>query len=416
VQEKTLKVLMLGDSPLATTGFGKVNLRAATAFLAKGWTVASVTGLQFEPRETKLAIEQFVPQQGDPMGLHRAIRVFEEKEFEPDILYATGDPGSIATLALVAPQAIPFFAYVPIEGEPLLNATWRGTLDAIDFFTCSNYGVEVVEASLGRTVDMVYHGVDTTSFYPLTPEERATYRTRLGWDGKFVVTCVAQNVHRKQWPRLIEAIAMLKHQYNQKDILLYAHTVPFQNHWLEGWNLPEVQNAFGLANEVVFNPLMDGFGAGVAELGTLDNPGLRELIGSADLFVLPSQVEGFGLPIAEAMALGVPVVVTKYAAGWEVAELGGGTGIDIHDWEVHKSGTRYANLSPQEIAKTILALKRSPSKLARMREQGLRAVSNFDWSKFEEYVVAKAQEVHSRHQAGAANQTESNQGREEAGA
>jgi glycosyltransferase involved in cell wall biosynthesis len=348
------------------------------------------------------------------MGMKRAQMVFEHEEFEPDIVYATGDPGSIAMVAMVIPAHVRFLAYCPIEGEPLFNSSWRAILSEIDFFTCSNYGVKVVEESLDKTVDMVYHGVDRDNYYPLSTQERKDYRERLGWDRKFVVSVVAQNVRRKQLTRLIEAVAILKHQYKQDDIVLYLHTVPFQNHWLEGWNLPEVSAAFGLTEEVVFNPLMSGFGKGVPEKGDMDVPGLRELVGASDLFVLPSQVEGFGLPIAEAMAVGTPVAVTKYAAGWEVANLGGGTGIVPADWEIHKSGTRYANLAPAEIAKTILALKRNPRKLAQMRDTGLRAVEHFDWSKFEEYVIGKVEDVCSRPAVGLAHKEQDDQGREEA--
>ena len=41
---------------------------------------------------------------------------------------------------------------------------------------------------------------------------------------------------------------------------------------------------------------------------------LRALYQSADCFVLPSCAEGFGLPILEAMACGVPPMVTNYSA------------------------------------------------------------------------------------------------------
>lgn len=359
-----------------------------------------MTGLQSQKKETTLPLTQFNPPESDPLGLLTTAKLFEDKSYEPDIIYMTGDPGSVSALAQVIPARVPVLAYVPIEGEPLLSSGWRSVLSSIEFFTCSQYGVDIVKRDMGIDIPFVYHGVDTDVFYPLLEGERAAYRNRLGWDGKFVVTVVAQNVRRKQLTRLIEAIAIIKHQYGVNDVVLYLHTVPFQGYWLEGHNLPEVASAYHLTDEVVFNPLMSGLGKFVPENGDLGVPGLRELVGSADLFVLPSQVEGFGLPLVEAMAVGTPVVTTKYAAGWEVARLGGGTGIEPHDWEIHKSGTRYANLDPANIAKTILALKRDPRKLARMRGEGLEAVKHFKWSAFEELVIAKAKEVRSRHEAG----------------
>lgn len=358
----------------------------------------------------------FVPGADDLMGLHRIVQVIEQKEFEPDVIYTTYEPGSVSAIAQVVPARIPFVAYVPIEGEPLINSSWRAILKEIDFFTCSEYGARQVKASIDKDVGFVYHGVDTESFYPMTQAERDEYRERLGWDNKFVISCVAQNVRRKQLPRLIEAVAILKNHFKQRDIVLYLHSVPFQNHWLEGWNLPEIAAGYGLTSEVVFNPLLSGFGKGVPEHGNLDVPGLRELVGSSDLFVLPSQVEGFGLPIAEAMAVGTPVAVTKYAAGWEVANLGGGAPLVPSDWEVHKSGAKYANLDPYEIAKTIISLRRNPRKLAKMREQGLAAVGNFDWAQFEEHLIARIEKAVSRPTSGSIEQTTEDRGRSQAGA
>lgn len=41
---------------------------------------------------------------------------------------------------------------------------------------------------------------------------------------------------------------------------------------------------------------------------------LRDLYRSADCFVLPTRAEGWGLPILESMACGIPAIVTRYSA------------------------------------------------------------------------------------------------------
>jgi len=389
-----LRVLILGDSPLLQTGFGRVSKHALDAFLRAGFEVGVVTALQTTKANptTDLPVTLFVPEDGDELGLRKAIDVIQV--WQPDVVYATGDPGNVGAFTAIIPARIPFVSYIPIEGSPVVHEGWRTVLSYIDFFTCSEFGSKVIEESIGRKVPYVYHGVDRDVFNPLTPEERVVYRQRLGWDDKFVIICLAQNVRRKQIPRLIEAVSILKQKFNQKDILLYLHTVPYQQHWLEGWNLPEIADTFGVHDEVVFNPLLPTRFSTVPERGNLDVPGVRELLSSADLFVLPSQVEGFGLPIAEAMASGTPVMVTRYAAGWEVARHGLGVGIPVGDWEIHKSGTKYANVDQMELAKEILRLRRNPKQLEKMREAGLRATDKFSWPAFERYVVEKVTNAH----------------------
>jgi glycosyltransferase involved in cell wall biosynthesis len=384
-----MKVLMVGDSPLITTGFGRVQRHALEAFLLQGWEVAAVTALQMEEKQTDLPLKQYVPTAGDSLGL---VKVEEAvAEFEPDVIYMTGEPGSVTGYAHVLPARIPFLAYVPIEGEPIVHGDWRGILKTINWFTCSRYGQAVAKRDLGKDVDFVYHGVDADVF-KVDDEARERTRKQLGWTDKFVVMTVAANVRRKQHPRLFEAIALLHKQFKQRDVILYDHTVPYQRHWLEGWHLPQIADAMGIHDKVQFNPSLTGFGASAPELGTAELPGLADLYRAADLFVLPSQVEGFGLPIAEAMASGTPVLVTKYAAGWEVASPAG-AGIPIHDWETAKNGTRLANVSPLDLAKSILSLRRDPKRLVRMRAAGIERAKDFTWGAFKEYVVAAVQEA-----------------------
>lgn len=407
-----MRVLTLGDSPLLQTGFGKVNHRAVRRLLSEGHQVASVAGLVTEPELQVQSddFQLFYPQdKGDSLGLRQIIPAVEE--FKPDVVYSTSDPGTASLLAMGTPD-MPAYFYSPIEGEPIVNQFWREFITTMTTATTSKYGADVVKKELGVEIPWYYHGIDHDTFN--VTGIRNNVRSALGWEDKFVITCVATNVKRKQIPRLIEAFAKLKHQYKQKDMVLYLHMVPFQNHWLEGWNLTEIARMYQVENEVFFHPHMvkkNDFAA--VRTDDSGNPGLVEMYNASDLFVLPSQVEGFGLPIAEAMACGLPVLVTKYAAGWEVAQPAG-QGIPVKDWEVHKSGTVYANVDTDLLAKMILKLKRNPKELERMRQRGLERVTDFTWDAFEDSLVANLESGIDAHEKRNAEAQEQDTSEEEA--
>lgn len=83
------------------------------------------------------------------------------------------------------------------------------------------------------------------------------------------------------------------------------------------------------------NPFLPGFSADNAIAGELtrlgapdarvvsappsDEAGLAELYRSADAFVLPSRGEGWGLPLLEAMACGLPCIATRHGGPTEFA-------------------------------------------------------------------------------------------------
>jgi glycosyltransferase involved in cell wall biosynthesis len=58
----------------------------------------------------------------------------------------------------------------------------------------------------------------------------------------------------------------------------------------------------------------------VEHLGYVDPERRRDLYAAASMLVLPSHVEGFGLPVLEAMTVGVPVIVSRRGA---LPEVGG---------------------------------------------------------------------------------------------
>ncbi len=80
-----------------------------------------------------------------------------------------------------------------------------------------------------------------------------------------------------------------------------------------------------------------GLDAGVARaadirfVGFVSAPRLRGLYASASVFAYPSEHEGFGLPVAEAMAQGAPVVTS---AGTSTEEVAGGAAVLVDPLDV----------------------------------------------------------------------------------
>jgi glycosyltransferase involved in cell wall biosynthesis len=75
----------------------------------------------------------------------------------------------------------------------------------------------------------------------------------------------------------------------------------------------------GVELRVVGEPGWGVVDAGVAWQGRVDDEGLARLYRGARCLVYPSHYEGFGIPVAEALACGTPVVTSRSSAMEEVA-------------------------------------------------------------------------------------------------
>jgi len=106
-------------------------------------------------------------------------------------------------------------------------------------------------------------------------------------------------------------------------------------------------------------------GTKVIQTGYVALKDLPALYSGASIFVYPSFYEGFGLPVIEAMACGVPVITSNISS---LPEAAGGAGILVDP------------TNDQAIADAIEIVLADPKRAAAMSAKGIKHSKKFDWA------------------------------------
>ena len=144
-------------------------------------------------------------------------------------------------------------------------------------------------------VEVLYSGVHPRFCPQLEASETERIRARYGLGERPYILSVSTLQPRKNYVRLIRSFANLKAGTQ----LVIAGG--------RGWLYQDI-----LAEA-------EGHGDRVRILGFVDDADLPALYRNAALFVFPSLYEGFGLPVLEAMACGIPVVCSNASSLPEIA-------------------------------------------------------------------------------------------------
>jgi glycosyltransferase involved in cell wall biosynthesis len=198
-----------------------------------------------------------------------------------------------------------------------------------------------------QQIQVVPEGVDTKLFRPIEDRARVVeWRTRaLGSDAPYIAY-VGKPTERRNLSALIRAFALLKKDQGIPHKLLIVGsdlpgTSPFR----------EVISEEGLSNDVIVR-------------GYASHEEMPLIYNAADLFIYPSSYEGFGMPVLEAMACGVPVIALNNTA---FPEFAGGVAHLLPNAEV---------LTLKEGIDAVLS---DPARRKRMSSDGPRRAAAYDW-------------------------------------
>jgi glycosyltransferase involved in cell wall biosynthesis len=145
-------------------------------------------------------------------------------------------------------------------------------------------------------------GVDHDTYYPRDKEEsQRKVSAKYGLRPPYILYISRIEHPGKNHVRLIRAFAQLKRETDLPHQLVLAGS-----DWNRAEEVHKAADATGLGDAIRFTGFVDG-------------ADLPDLYCGADLFVFPSLFEGFGMPILEAMACGVPVACANVSSLPEVA-------------------------------------------------------------------------------------------------
>jgi glycosyltransferase involved in cell wall biosynthesis len=192
-------------------------------------------------------------------------------------------------------------------------------------------------------VDVVPDGVGTTASATALSEAELRGLYDLG-TRSLVLTLSAKRPH-KNLPRLLEALSLIPRE-RRPVLMLPGYSTPHEA------ELRRQASALRLDRDVRF-------------VGWVSAEAVEGLYKCASCFVFPSLYEGFGLPVLEAMARGVPVACSDRASLAEVA----GDAARLFDPE-----------RPQAIADAMEVLLRDRDEAARLRAAGLERSKLFSWN------------------------------------
>lgn len=305
------KLLWVGDA-VCSSGFERAT-RYTTRALMDEFDV-TILGLNYvgDPHNYPCKVYTCWPG-GDFSGLGRMQEIVGR--VQPDVIVIQQDPWNFPAYLEQIVEGIPVIGAIAVDGKNCRGAMLNG-LDLAIFWT--EFARE--EARLGGHTGksaVIPLGVDLDIYKPVP--DRAALRDEMKMrqvfklkglsPDPFIVGVVGRNQPRKRLDLTIEYFAEWVNSREIEDAGLWLHVAPTGD---AAYDLKQLAEYYGVMKYVMVPDIDPHYGVTEARLA--------RSYGLFDCLLTTTQGEGFGLPMFEAMACGVPLIVPDWSALGELTK------------------------------------------------------------------------------------------------
>lgn len=345
---------------------------------------------------------------------------------KPDIVWALGD---FYMLKHVFDEKknnpnVQFICHLAVDGQPWHGGTVAPIKEADDIVAISKFGSDILQPLLNRKVPHIWHGVDLENLYQVEADKRDKLRMESS-AGKFhkdafVAGFVGKDQYRKQNDKIWEYLHYMVHgdyiecedcgkvtlrewdhgRGRSRDVgKLTMYEPNYDYTYCSHCNSTKVTNGVAQSDfygyiHMPYKPTdawnpnqltqmwkVEGKMLNTKDLGSnrgIDDDQMVSIYNLFDVMYYPSGGEGFGMPVLEAAACGVPTMYTNYSAH---AEVSGDSGVPIKCDYVTEMMSCYqrARANTADAVVKTLKLLRNPKILPKLQKKCLDLAEKNTW-------------------------------------
>lgn len=301
MNEHKLRILWNSNALFSMSGYGQQTAELVPLIANEGYQIANSNFYGQQGGKFVLAgLENVIqyPNMNHTYGSDAL--VFHGKDFQADIVISLQDIHSLN------PQDLQnvgrWIPWVPVDTDPINIMTYDKLPYAYRVISMSRFGQKQMEDK-GIASTYIPHSVNTDIFKPLNKNE-VRQKLNIPQDIYLVgmVGANKENPARKSFQESMDAFKMFLQKV--PNAFLYIHTFA---DFPGGFPILHYAQSIGIRERIVVpDPYKMNFNTSKHDMA--------EIYNTFDVFLGPSKSEGFQIPVIEAQACGIPVIVNDFTA------------------------------------------------------------------------------------------------------